>query len=567
MARPGHDAKPRGTAITDHVEFAARRVARTWTVAAIGTFAALGVTIGIPHGPDLEPWERLVQLVTLGLITLSGALAWRYEGLGGAMMLLGAAALWGMSALQHQPVVSFIPALVFVIPAVGFLVAWKRTKSQASLVVLATAVIMVLTIGGAAAYAVYQYSYGPSHPQSALDPLPQTPVVWIWSGAVTDTSATVVARVDGSNQVSLQLTDSSEPATTIPGTRVGNVWRFQLSGLHRATTYTYFPNIDGVALPQRSGQFTTFSNEPMSFTIAAASCARLGSNGIVYETIAGINPEMFIFTGDLFYADFATTPDHFESAYELSLSQPAQAQMIAAIPIAYVWDDHDVGRNDANSATDTLPLARSAYGQNVPHYPLLDSAAVYQSFAVGRVLFVLLDERTYRNPQTTPDGPNKTMLGTEQLQWLQDRLIEGRDRYAMTVLVTQVPWIAAAAPGADHWGGYAQERAVIANFIADNEIDNLMMLSGDAHMIAIDDGTNTDYSTSGNASFPLLQAAALDRPGSTKGGPYSEGVFPGGGQFGLIEVTDTGDSLQVRLRGMNWKADTLVEYSFVVETP
>ena len=137
----------------------------------------------------------------------------------------------------------------------------------------------------------------------------------------------------------------------------------------------------------------------------------------------------------------------------------------------------------------------------------------------------------------------------------------------MTVLVTQVPWIAAAAPGADHWGGYAQERAVIANFIADNEIDNLMMLSGDAHMIAIDDGTNTDYSTSGNASFPLLQAAALDRPGSTKGGPYSEGVFPGGGQFGLIEVTDTGDSLQVRLRGMNGKADTLVEYSFVVETP
>ena len=93
------------------------------------------------------------------------------------------------------------------------------------------------------------------------------------------------------------------------------------------------------------------------------------------------------------------------------------------------------------------------------------------------------------------------------------------------------------------------------------------MVSGDSHMVAIDDGSNTDYSTTGNASFPLLQAAALDRPGSVKGGPYSEGAFPGGGQFGLIEVIDTGGTtIEVRLSGLNWAGETRVEYVFSVDT-
>ena len=87
-------------------------------------------------------------------------------------------------------------------------------------------------------------------------------------------------------------------------------------------------------------------------------------------------------------------------------------------------------------------------------------------------------------------------------------------------------------------------------------------------MVAIDDGTNTDYSALGNASFPLLHAAALDRPGSAKGGPYSEGAFPGGGQFGLIEVVDNGgNSVTVHLSGIDWRGEVLVHYSFEVVVP
>ena len=93
------------------------------------------------------------------------------------------------------------------------------------------------------------------------------------------------------------------------------------------------------------------------------------------------------------------------------------------------------------------------------------------------------------------------------------------------------------------------------------------MVSGDAHMVALDDGTNTDYSTADAGGFPLLHAAALDRPGGTKGGPYSSGTFPGGGQFGEVEVRDDGATMTVVLRGLTWEGDVLVEQAFELDVP
>ncbi len=95
--------------------------------------------------------------------------------------------------------------------------------------------------------------------------------------------------------------------------------------------------------------------------------------------------------------------------------------------------------------------------------------------------------------------------------------------------------------------------------------DRLVMLSGDAHMVALDDGTNSDYSSTGGAGFPVLHGAALDRPGGVKGGPYSDGTFPGAGQFGLIDVADNGgDTIEVTLSGHTWDKRTLVERSFTL---
>lgn len=553
-------------AITDAVEHQSRRLARSWSLVAIAVFVVLALTIGIPHGPDLEPWEIQVQLASLGLLTIGALTAWRWEGIGGSLMLVGSVALGVFAALEHQPLVAFIPAAVFLVPALGFLIAWQRTKTLGSILLLGAVLAVILGTGSVAANAMYQRGYGPTHPQSTLPALPDTPVEWMWSGAMTDTTGTVVARIAGTD-VALLLT-GPEGETRHEGEQTDDVWRFALSDLAPATIYQYRFSVDGTTVTERTGTFATFPSGPASFTVAIGGCARLGSNGVVFEAIRAADPDLYLIVGDFFYADYIDQLDQFTAAYDNTLTRPAQAALYDSVPIAYIWDDHDYGRNDASSTTPTRAIARTAYSRYVPHYPLTGTGTINQAFSYGRVRFIVPDTRSARDPDSTPDGPNKTMLGATQLAWLEDELLAAKDDYALTVIVSSVPWIAAPEAGADDWAGYSFERQKIADFIAANHIGNLLMVAGDAHMIAIDDGSHTNYAAAGNATFPLLHAAALDRPGSVKGGPYSEGAYPGGGHFGTVEVIDTGGAeMTVRIAGLDWTGATLASYTFTVAVP
>ena len=154
--------------------------------------------------------------------------------------------------------------------------------------------------------------------------------------------------------------------------------------------------------------------------------------------------------------------------------------------------------------------------------------------------FIVTDTRSERDPHVLPDSPAKTVLGAAQKIWFQQELLEASGVYPVIVWVNTFPWI--GAKGDDGWYAYTYERTEIADFIKDNGIEGLYMISGDAHMLAIDDGSNSDYATGGGAPIPVMHAASMDQGGSVKGGPYSEGAFPGGGQFGLMTIQDDGVS-------------------------
>jgi hypothetical protein len=168
----------------------------------------------------------------------------------------------------------------------------------------------------------------------------------------------------------------------------------------------------------------------------------------------------------------------------------------------------------------------------------------------------MTDNRSDRDPPDDVGGPYRTSLGAKQREWLLGELARA-DNYGLVVWVNPDPWIARASPESDTWAGFAEERRVIADAIADRHVNNLLMVSGDAHMLAFDDGTHTDFSTSQAGGFPLLHAAAIDRPGGRKGGPYSGPVIPGGGQFATIDVHDDGTTIKVTLSGIRWNSQQL----------
>ena len=277
----------------------------------------------------------------------------------------------------------------------------------------------------------------------------------------------------------------------------------------------------------------------------------------------------FIHLGDLHYdnVNSAKIADHVVG-YRGVLKEERQARLYRNVPLAYTWDDHDYCGDASDRKSKGRKAARLAYQRAVPHYPLVEGegdVAIYQAFTVGRVRFLLTDTRSERTPRKDPDSAAKSILGERQKQWLKDRLLEGRDQFRLQVWVNSVPWIGDPQEeddDTDAWFSYPSERTEMGLFIEDNGINNILMLSADAHMIALDDGSN-NHGATGKGGFPVFHAAPLDRPNSKKGKPFSHGIFDDHkGQYGFITINDMGgETVQVTVTGKH-EGNTLVTLTF-----
>lgn len=373
----------------------------------------------------------------------------------------------------------------------------------------------------------------------------------MWSGGITSSSARVNAKLSiPSSTARLIVSENADLSTPITSgfataaAANNHVAPLSITGLTPNTAYYYAIEAEGVVDSSKIGQFRTFANGPFSYTFAMAGDATLGSTHPIYTTIRDQNPLFFLNPGDFFYADIGTNDRSlFRAAFDASVGSTTQSLLYQQVPIAYVWDDHDFGPNNSDGTSLSREAARLTYQEYVPHYPLgagSGDVAIYQAFTVGRARFIMLDLRSERTPSGNTDDANKTMMGAAQKAWFKQQLLDANGAYPLIFIVGSVPWISSTS--SDNWAGYTSERRELADFIKANNIHNLVMLSADAHMLALDDGTNNSYATGGGASFPVFHAAALDRGGSIKGGPYTHGPFTGAGQFALVTVTDNNSS-------------------------
>lgn len=396
-------------------------------------------------------------------------------------------------------------------------------------------------------------------------------VNFFWSGAVTSSSFEVKAQISNSyiNARLLYSKDSLFSVYKVSSSQVSysqnnNIVTFKIENLNPSQQYYYRFSLNHSIDTTLFGKCKTFSEALDTFTIALGSCSWTGSNHPVFETIRQTSPLLFLHMGDIHYENIGINDiRYFQSAFNRVLNSPTQSKLYQQIPIAYMWDDHDYGPNNSDSTSPSREAARFTYRQYVPHFPLVENEidkAIYHSFSIGRVKFIMCDSRSARSPANAVDDENKTMLGATQKAWFKQQLVDGRDNYALTVWVNTLPWI--GVTGDDGWYLYTHERKELSNFIQDNNIQNLCMVSGDAHMIAIDDGTNSNYADSGGNGFPVLHAASLHRTPGVKGGPYSHGAFPGIGQFGTMQVSDLGDAISVHWKGLNYLNELIVAYSF-----
>ena len=402
----------------------------------------------------------------------------------------------------------------------------------------------------------------------------------LWSGALTATSAKVNAKIDHDSPT-VRLRVSPNPDLSAPlfsgfavaETAVNNrMVSLPITNLQSDTQYYYAIEADGI-LDNTIGLLRTPNTGPYSFRFVISACANTGSNHPVFAAIRQHNPLFYINMGDLHYQDInANNPTAYRNAFDSVLTAPNQALLYQQTPIAYMWDDHDYGPNDSDATAPGRQAARLTYQEYVPHYPLVAGSGdvpIYQAFTIGRVRFILTDTRSERDPASIPfNDPQKTLLGSVQKAWFKQEILAAKNNYPLVIWLSPAPWIADfPGSGTDNWNGFHAERRELADFFQDNFINNLLMISGDVHMLGIDNGTNNVYDSQHKPGFPIFQAAALDRGNGTffTSNTYSEGQHPGSGQYGLITIMDDGDEVVlVLMDGLNHLNQTVTQLALTM---
>lgn len=184
-------------------------------------------------------------------------------------------------------------------------------------------------------------------------------------------------------------------------------------------------------------------------------------------------------------------------------------------PFITVWDDHE-SANDSwkggAQAHDTLTegtweerlsVAKQVYFEWMPIRDT-ETQSVFRKISYGNLAdLILLDTRIEGreiqiNDVTDPllYSPDRTILGAEQKAWLKEQLSTSTAQWKVIgqqVIFSElnVGWGALQDTSftyeglesgfLDIWDGYPAERTEIIKFIRDNEIDDVVILTGDFH--------------------------------------------------------------------------------------
>ena len=404
-----------------------------------------------------------------------------------------------------------------------------------------------------------------------LLPPPSASLTAIWAGGQKTDGATVVGMLDSetTGRIAISLdaafTNPVFSPVLIASPSSGIVFRHTFTGLTPQTGYYYAAELGGnlQIAPEQVGRFTTLpSAGPASFKFSLSSCGSYSetANQFVYDAVQNRDGDSLFFLqmGDINYNDTnSTDPNAYRSNYRSILTESApQGRLFRRMPIVYMWDDHDFSGNDSFKGSSGQGAHRQVYREMVPHQPLgagPGNQPIHQAFTVGRVRFVITDLRSERDNKNLPDNASKSIMGAAQKAWFKNELTAARDaEVPLIVWNSSVPLISTGT-GGDDWGRYQTERLELLTFIRDEGIKNIIIVSGDMHALALDNGQGTANYLAG-VHIPVFHAAALARGGSSKGGPYSAGSPSSGkDRYGVMDVEDAGTPggiIQVTLTGL-----------------
>ena len=212
-------------------------------------------------------------------------------------------------------------------------------------------------------------------------------------------------------------------------------------------------------------------------------------------SILKLKPNFFVGTGDNVYYDTPTKPraqtiPEMRRKWHEQFSQPRYRDMFAAVPTYWEVDDHDYRRDDCDNTGDYLPTptdAKAMMLEQLPYGPMGDHRVkTYRTHRISRDLQIwLVENRLYRSPNSLPDGPAKSIWGSEQKAWLKRTLADSDATFK--VLISPTPMIGPddKRKTDNHCdiGGFQHERDEFFDWLIETGLakQNFYLVCGDRH--------------------------------------------------------------------------------------
>ncbi|GAB4328934.1 MAG: hypothetical protein OHK0038_02840 [Flammeovirgaceae bacterium] len=314
--------------------------------------------------------------------------------------------------------------------------------------------------------------------------------------------------------------------------------------------------------------------------IAFGSCADQNAENKIFASISNYKPDIWIWLGDIVYANDTQNIDTLKKAYNQQKHHPDYQKLINKSRIIGIWDDHDYGMNDGGKQNPLKDAYRDVLFNflDVPNNsPERKHKGAYQhyDFYFGDkdrlVRVILLDVRYFRDDlEKANDGinrykPNKEgdILGEEQWIWLENLLKKSPANLNIIVSGIQV---LSDKHGFEKWSNFPTAKERLLTTIRKSEAKGeIVLLSGDRHLSELSQVPYTsenkplyEYTSSGMTHVIPKNLAMKEI------NPYkvSERIFEK--NFGSIEInwksTEKNKKLQLIFKAIGEKGEVLWEY-------
>jgi alkaline phosphatase D len=212
-----------------------------------------------------------------------------------------------------------------------------------------------------------------------------------------------------------------------------------------------------------------------------------------FAAMATLKPDFFIGTGDIVYYDHpadtaARTLPELRRKWHEQFRFPRLIEFFGRTPAYWSKDDHDFRYNDADLGGGKDPAPTTGIGlfrEQMPIHGAGDGTTpTYRTHRVHRHLQLWFTEgRDYRSPNKMPDGPEKSIWGAEQRDWLKRTLKESDATWK--IIITPTPMVGpdrnSKTDNHANLSGFKHEADAFFHYLKDEGLDNVFTFCGDRH--------------------------------------------------------------------------------------